>query len=618
MNKNTETKMMMFRIIESQYISREKTDSVFNIDVDFNYSGVIDKNIRFIEKVQLLDDELWSLISKQFTFNPDDADNGWRGEYWGKIMRGACEIYNYTKSESLYNTLEKTVCDIIAAAEDSGRISTYSKENEFHGWDMWSRKYILLGLLHFYDICRSNELKQTVLNTMCAHLDYIIKYIGKGKIEITDTSEIWQSVNSCSILEPVVRLYNITKNKNYLDFAAYIVSCGFAKECDLIEIAYEDKLIPSQYPVIKAYEIMSCFEGLIEYYRITGEEKYRIATENFVKALKKTENTIIGCLGCLGEHFDNASKTQANDEHSLYMQETCVTVTWMKLCMQLYRLTGKTEYMENIEKSYYNAMLGSVNTYLAKNEIGVFPFDSYSPLVIDRRGKGMGGLKDMKGHHYGCCAAIGAMGLGMIPKISVMSDNDGFIFNLYESGDINIHLSDGEILKINEKTLYPTDDKVHFQINTESNIKTAFKFRIPSWANNAKVTICGEKYMAASGEYFSADRVWNNGDTIEIDLGSKLEKLEISNGLSGEDEIKHIAFKIGALVLARDLRFENKTGEKISNGDYNIDIKDRFTDDYMILCELKSNKETFKMIDYASAGKTLNEKSMMEAWISQK
>ena len=618
MNKNTETKMMMFRIIESQYISREKTDSVFNIDADFNYSGVIDKNIRFIEKVQLLDDELWSLISKQFTFNPDDEDNGWRGEYWGKIMRGACEVYNYTKSESLYNTLEKTVCDIIAAAEDSGRISTYSKENEFHGWDMWSRKYILLGLLHFYDICRSNELKQTVLNTMCAHLDYIIKYVGKGKIEITDTSEIWQSVNSCSILEPVVRLYNITKNKNYLDFASYIVECGFAKECDLIEIAYEDKLIPSQYPVIKAYEIMSCFEGLIEYYRVTGEEKYRIATENFVKALNNTENTIIGCLGCMGEHFDNASKTQANDEHSLYMQETCVTVTWMKLCMQLYRLTGKTEYMENIEKSYYNAMLGSVNTYLAKNEIGVFPFDSYSPLVIDHRGKGMGGLKEMKGHHYGCCAAIGAMGLGMMPKISVMSDNDGFIFNFYENGDINIRLSDGKILKINEKTLYPTDDKVRFEIGTESNIKAVLKFRIPSWASNAKVTICGNEYMAVSGEYFSADRVWNSGDTIEIDLGAKLEKLEMSNGLSGDDEVKHIAFKIGALVLARDSRFENKTGEKILNGDYSIDIKDRFTDDYMILCELNSNEETFKMIDYASAGKTLNENSMMEAWISQK
>ena len=101
-------------------------------------------------------------------------------------------------------------------------------------------------------------------------------------------------------------------------------------------------------------------------------------------------------------------------------------------------------------------------------------------------------------------------------------------------------------------------------------------------------------------------------------FGARLEKLEISNGLSGDDEIRHIAFKIGALVLARDSRFDSTTGEKVTDDDYEIEIKDRYNDDYMILCELKSKGETFKMIDYASAGKTLNDKSMMEAWLSVK
>ncbi len=615
---NKKINAIMLRIIESQYIASKNTDAVFNADAEVKYNGITDKNIRFIEKVQLLDDELWSMVSEQFTFNPDDKENGWRGEYWGKIMRGACEVYKYTKSEKLYNTLEKTVKDIIAAAEESGRISTYSVENEFHGWDMWGRKYVLLGFLHFYDICRSDELKQAILNTMCAHVDYILRFLGDGKIKITDTSEIWQSVNSCSILEPIVRLYNITKDKKYLDFAGYIVNCGFAKDCNLIDLAYENKVIPAEYPVIKAYEMMSCFEGLIEYYRVTGIEKHRIAAENFVTALCDTEDTIIGCLGCKGENFDNATATQANDEHSLYMQETCVTVTWMKLCLQMYRLTGKIEYIEHIEKSYYNAMLGSVNTKLEKNEIGVFPFDSYSPLVIDHRGKGMGGLKEMKGRYYGCCTAIGAMGLGIIPQISVMSDKEGCIFNLYENGEIHIHMPSGEEFEIVEKTLYPTDDKVLFEIKTPESVKMNIKFRIPGWAKNAKIKICGTEYDAPSGEYFSADREWNNSDTVEIVFGARLEKLEISNGLSGDDEIRHIAFKIGALVLARDSRFDSTTGEKVADDDYEIEIKDRYNDDYMILCELKSNGETFKMIDYASAGKTLNDKSMMEAWLSVK
>ena len=106
---NKKTNAIMLRIIESQYIASKNTDAVFNADAEVKYNGITDKNIRFIEKVQLLDDELWSMVSEQFTFNPDDKENGWRGEYWGKIMRGACEVYKYTKSEKLYNTLEKTV-----------------------------------------------------------------------------------------------------------------------------------------------------------------------------------------------------------------------------------------------------------------------------------------------------------------------------------------------------------------------------------------------------------------------------------------------------------------------------------------------------------------------------
>ena len=54
---------------------------------------------------------------------------------------------------------------------------------------------------------------------------------------------------------------------------------------------------------------------------------------------------------------------------------------------------------------------------MCKNEIDVYPFDSYSPLVIDHRGKGMGGQKDINGKIYGCCTAIGAMGLGIVPFI---------------------------------------------------------------------------------------------------------------------------------------------------------------------------------------------------------
>ena len=94
---------------------------------------------------------------------------------------------------------------------------------------------------------------------------------------------MWGGVNSASILEPMVRFYNVTNEKKYLDFAKHIVDSGFSNLGNLVEIAFKDELLPCEYPVIKAYEVMSCFEGLLEYYRVTKEEKYKIAVENFVK-----------------------------------------------------------------------------------------------------------------------------------------------------------------------------------------------------------------------------------------------------------------------------------------------------------------------------------------------
>lgn len=48
------------------------------------------------------------------------------------------------------------------------------------------------------------------------HLDYIMAHVGKesGKKKITETSDIWQGINSSSILEPVVLLYRIVHEKS--------------------------------------------------------------------------------------------------------------------------------------------------------------------------------------------------------------------------------------------------------------------------------------------------------------------------------------------------------------------------------------------------------------------
>ena len=67
----------------------------------------------------------------------------------------------------------------------------------------------------------------------------------------------------------MVRLFDLTGEKKYLDFARYIVEEGGTSIANVFELAYADKTDPYQYPITKAYELISCFEGLLEYYRAT-------------------------------------------------------------------------------------------------------------------------------------------------------------------------------------------------------------------------------------------------------------------------------------------------------------------------------------------------------------
>ena len=388
------------------------TKLTFPTPGEIKLGGYGGKMIDFTIQRQLTDVDTWLILVDQFRLMEDGINDGWRGEYWGKMMRGASLTYRATKNAKLYTVLKETVQDMLTVQDEHGRFSTYTTDTEFQAWDMWSRKYVMLGMMYFIDICKSKSLKTKILTALKKHADYIIAHVGegRGRKSIFDTAAHIGSMNSCSILEPFVRLYNLTGKERYLDFASYLVRSGLCKDADLIDLALKKKLYPYQYPQTKAYEMMSCFEGVLEYYKVVGEPDYLLAVENFVEQLIVSDYTLIGGAGCRHEFLDNSTITQTEPATMDVMQETCVTVTLIKLCAKLLALTGKAKYAEYIERSGLNAMYGAVNnedqkmtrtlarTWLAGGQMVIledheaFPFDSYSPLFNDRRGFRCGGV----------------------------------------------------------------------------------------------------------------------------------------------------------------------------------------------------------------------------------
>ena len=603
----------------------------------FIYSGFANDNIELIKEWQLKDSDLWSSLVDQFRNGLDNEKRRWRSEYWGKLMRGAAMTYIYTLDDGLYAVLEETVEDLLSTQDEFGRITSYDVEHEFSGWDIWGRKYVLLGLRHFLEISRSSELNDRIIAAMEAEADYIVEKVGNGisQIPLDDTSTYWLAMNSHSILEPMICLYNITGQQRYLDFSSYIVeNGGIAGEGNnIFELAFENEKAPFEYPANKAYEMMSCFEGLLEYARVTGEEKWKTTVINFTNKLHDTDITIIGCAGCMHEQLDNATVKQTDDTNKGLMQETCVTVTWMKLCYQLLRLTGEAKYAEWIERASYNALLGAVNTERCTTNSG-FHFDSYSPLIVNTRGRFNGGFMPLNAPEsgeyapetkfFGCCTAIASAGLALMPIYSVMETENGIQVNEYFCGSFNFTTKNGHQTMVKTETNYPYDGYVKMSFDAENDEngeaeEFEIKFRLPSYSKNTVLKINGEQRKANTADgFFAEKRAWKSGDIVEIYIDVR-PRVIYPFGKYGYG--KYLAIEAGAIVLARDARLGGDVSKPVSIGVgsdgfvENIALSETDAFDNRICYELDSNGEKVKLVDYAAAGKTWDEKSLMTAWL---
>ena len=618
---------------------------------DAKLTGLIQNAVAFLEEYQLLDRSLWARFVDQFRDGIDAENRGWRGEYWGKMMRGGALVYSYTKNPELYSVLTETVEDMLTVADPDGRVSTYVRDGEFNAWDLWCRKYVLLGMEYYLDICKDEKLKERIIPFLCNQLDYIMQHVGEGKKRITACSRHWIGVNSSSILEPVVRLYRLTNKKTYLDFAAYIVAEGGAEGVDIFELAYENKIPPYQYGVSKAYEMMSCFEGLLEYALIVGSEKYLKACVNFCKAIMETDVTVIGSCGCTHELLDHSSARQTVYEPGV-MQETCVTVTWMKFCSRLLKLTGERCFADAMEKSFYNAYLGALNTkrnaseyiynrYVETNPVDglvniLLPFDSYSPLRAGKRGACVGGLQLMKDKsYYGCCTCIGAAGVGVMAENMLLQADDGIRMEFYEAGEYSTEFN-GKKVQLKVETAYPAEETVNITVTSDESVK--IYLRIPSWCETAsadKPHTVVDGYMALEGEKeimlhlpmtvkavlpesWTEDTIWTNRKNAPAGWSSTGPQTVYHQA----EEDDFVAFTRGPITLCADSAMGKdadsvfspilppmakvlSAGEIVPGEPSVIQVRMQ-----------SSGGEEFTLVDYASAGKDW--KTDIAAWLRTK
>lgn len=494
-------------------------------------------------------------------FEKTERQNRWQTEFWGKYMHSAVPYSLYADLPCLLANIERSVSRILGSQEPSGYIGNYPDELRCgEGWDVWGMKYTLLGLIHYYDLLGSETVRNLdvgrrrdqVLSAAKRLCDFVIGEIGpKGRrgCELWQTGN-WSGYASSSILEPVVWLYRRTKDQKYLDFAAYIVKGMMEAEEGprLVDLALKGVSVAdrngygnkadehggyvSKHNRRKAYEMMSCYQGLLDYVELLrmgsrgGKEeleRIRNATIMTGEDIAKEEINLAGGGSCAEVWFHGARKQY---HPHVYLQETCVTTTWMRFCQKLLNETGDSKWADEMERSFYNAYLGALRSDGAE-------FACYTPLAGSR----YSGRQhcDM---HMNCCMANGPRGFLCFLDEFCRQTATMTTFNFYGSAQVK---------GFEMYSLYPRQDWVRIVSHTTGQL--VVRLRIPAWSAKTTVKLNGcELSGVAAGSYFPIERAWSLGDIVEVKFDMPVVAHKVEH---------HIAFTRGPVLLARDSRFSD-------------------------------------------------------------
>ena len=444
------------------------------------YMYKVDKDERLKEKLDYIMEELYYIQS----FSKDGYVSGFPRKCFDKVFTGDFSVTRFELGNS---------------------------------WVPWySIHKIYAGLIDAYELADNKNALDIVIN--------MANWAKKGTDNLTE--EQFQKMLYCEhggMCESMAKLYEITKNKDYLDLAIRFIHKEILDPLSNLKDELEGKHANTQIPKVI---------GAATLYNITGDKELKKASEFFWNIVTKDRSYVIGG-NSIDEHFGK-TKTETL---GVTTAETCNTYNMLKLTEHLYKWSNNPRYIDYFENALYNHILASqdpisgMKTYFMSTKPGHFKV--YCSLD----------------NSFWCCTGTGMENPARYTKcIYHINDNEIFV-NLYISSKI---ILEEKNLIISQNTNFPETEHTTLLIEQGNNCPMTINIRVPYWGKDIRVTVNErEEFNKSENGYISIKRNWNKGDKINIVLPMKIHLYH-----SKEDKNK-VAFMYGPLVLAGALGREN-------------------------------------------------------------
>ncbi len=459
----------------------------------------------------------------------------WAGEFAGKYLISAVQAMRVTDDARLRALLEAFTEGLVAAQDEDGYLGPWPKhERLLTHWDLWGHYHVMLGLLQWHDATGDSKAMA------CARrmADFVCDvYPEGGRRPI----EAGTPAMNLAMLHAMALMHRRTGEPRYLAMAQRFEE-DLARDGDWLRkgaagVPYHQ--LPGSGP---RWESLHIVQGFVELFRISGEPHYRDATINLWNSIRENDRHPSGAFSTHEQAFGTI--------HAHGSIETCCTVAWMALSVDVLQLTGDPTVADELEYSTWNQCLaaqhpsGSWCTY--DTPMNGVRAPAYHQINFQYRP----GSPELN-----CCSVNAPRGLGMLSEWAVLRDRSAIVLNYYGPSTFSIVCDNGAHLNIRQETRYPVDNLVKIVLEPDAPSTFPLRLRIPGWANYAEVRIndIPETASPQAGSYFTIERTWTAGDTVTLRLDMSVRKVTGAP----PDRFGKIALLRGPLLLAYDAFFND-------------------------------------------------------------
>jgi hypothetical protein len=194
----------------------------------------------------------------------------------------------------------------------------------------------------------------------------------------------------------------------------------------------------------------------------------------------------------------------------------CGSYAHFKLTRYLLRVTREARYGDSMERVMYNTVLGAKPLDAQGH---TFYYSDYN----------FNAQKVYSPNRWACCS-------GTLPQVAAdyrintyFRDAQGVYINLYIPSTLR-WTQDGAHVSLRQRSSYPFESHVEFEVSASHPQEFAVNLRIPAWAEGATVSVNGDRLAdeIRLGSFASVRRTWKTGDRLglELPLARRLEPID--------------------------------------------------------------------------------------------